>query len=351
MMLSIKTSKAAILFKSHHPLIVDEIILPTQLQYGQVLVELIRSGICGTQINEIDEAKGPDQFFPHLLGHEGFARVLEIGPGVQTVSPNDFVVMHWRAGSGIQSEPAVYQWDGRKLNSGWVTTFSNHSIVSENRVTKVTPNLFELNIYPLLGCALTTSLGVLNNDAKVKSSDTLLIFGCGGIGLLLIKLAKVLGIKNIVAVDINKDKLVYAKKFGASSIIKYTDKTNTLVQLKNVFRNDLPSVAIETSGNSEAIELCYELSAPAARVILVGVPRLGSLAKIYTLPLHLGKVLKGSYGGESHPDVDIPEMIELISKGILNLNDYPTHMFKLDEINDAIIKLRSGTPGRIVLNF
>ena len=66
MMLSIKTSKAAILFKSRHPLIVDEIILPTQLQYGQVLVELIRSGICGTQINEIDEAKGPDQFFQHL---------------------------------------------------------------------------------------------------------------------------------------------------------------------------------------------------------------------------------------------------------------------------------------------
>jgi Zn-dependent alcohol dehydrogenase len=141
---------------------------------------------------------------------------------------------------------------------------------------------------------------------------------------------------NLLLADINKDKLVYAKKFGASSIIKYTDKTNTLVQLKNVFRNELPSVAIETSGNSEAIELCYELSAPAARVILVGVPRLGSFAKIYTFPLHLGKVLKGSYGGESHPDVDIPEIIELISKGILNLNDYPTHMFKLDEINDAI---------------
>jgi Zn-dependent alcohol dehydrogenase len=99
-MLSVKTTIAAILVDSRSPLIIDEIVLPSELGAGQVLVEVITSGICGAQINEIDAVKGPDKFLPHLLGHEGFARVLEIGPGVTTVSPDDFVVMHWRPGSG-----------------------------------------------------------------------------------------------------------------------------------------------------------------------------------------------------------------------------------------------------------
>ena len=80
-MLSVKTTTAAILVESGSPLVIDEIALPSDLGAGQVLVEVITSGICGAQINEIDAVKGPDKFLPHLLGHEGFARVLEIGPG------------------------------------------------------------------------------------------------------------------------------------------------------------------------------------------------------------------------------------------------------------------------------
>ena len=207
-MLSVKTTTAAILVESGSPLIIDEITLPSELGAGQVLVEVITSGICGAQINEIDAVKGPDKFLPHLLGHEGFARVLEIGPGVTTVLPDDFVIMHWRPCSGIQAKPALYEWQGKRLNAGWVTTFNNHGVVSENRVTKILPGAHKKNLLPLLGCALTTALGVLENDAKVNFRDSILVFGSGGVGLALIKIFIVVPVAHVGA-DVDVGVKVY----------------------------------------------------------------------------------------------------------------------------------------------
>ena len=134
-----KTAKAAILVELNKPLAIDQIQLPDQLRFGQVLVKVHYSGICGAQMNEIEGAKGPDKFLPHLLGHEGSGTVLSVGEGVTRVKPNDHVVMHWRPSDGIQCQPPSYFWNGKKVNAGWVTTFNDHAIVSENRLT-VIPN-------------------------------------------------------------------------------------------------------------------------------------------------------------------------------------------------------------------
>ena len=332
-------------------LTIDDVVLPPKLFLGQVLVEVITSGICGAQINEIDAIKGPDKFLPHLLGHEGFAQVLEIGPGVTTVLPGDFVIMHWRPGAGIQSLPAVYTWRGKKLNAGWVTTLNHHSVVSENRITKIEPRNHDKNVLPLLGCALTTALGVLKNDAKVDSLDSLLILGSGGVGLALIKVARFLKIQNIVVVDISDKKLKYALNLGATNVVKFINKDHSIAELSKIFQKSLPSVAIDTTGNTDAIEICYEISSEDARVILVGVPKIDSRAKIYTLPLHFGKILKGSHGGGSKPEIEIPVLLDLISRGELNFNDYPIQTFKADRINEAIENLRNGVTGRMIIDF
>ena len=120
-----QTTKAAILAQSRAPLIVDEILLPDALEAGQVLVEVLHTTICGAQLNEIEAAKGPDKFLPHLLGHEASAIVRETGPGVTHVQPGDSVVLHWRPSQGIQSRTPRYQWRGAPLNAGWVTTFND----------------------------------------------------------------------------------------------------------------------------------------------------------------------------------------------------------------------------------
>jgi S-(hydroxymethyl)glutathione dehydrogenase/alcohol dehydrogenase len=351
MILPITKTIGAILQNSNTDLLIDEIQLPEELLTGQVLVEVITSGLCGAQINEIEAVKGPDKFLPHLLGHEGFARVIEVGPGVTTVAPGDQVVMHWRPGSGIQSKPPVYKWQDKQLNAGWVTTLNKHAVVSENRITRIPNSNYDKTLIPLLGCALTTSLGVLENDAKIGFRDSLLIFGAGGVGLLLIKIAKLIGVRNITVVDIHSEKQVIARELGASNTFNFQNKNETLNGLRALYGRDLPSVAIDTTGHTEAIEICYEISSSAARVILVGVPKAGNKASIYTLPLHFGKLIKGSEGGQSRPDIDIPFLLQLVADGQLNFEDYPTHSFPLAGINEAISQLKNGITGRMIIDF
>src|SRR5688572_174041 len=162
--------KAAVLVELNEPLVLTDIEVPP-LDVGQVLVEVHRSGICGAQLGEIAGVKGPDKFLPHLLGHEGGGVVLETGPGVTHVKAGDHVVLHWRKGEGIQARTTAYNWGGRKVNAGWVTTFQEQAIVSENRVTPI-PKDVPFDVAALMGCAVTTALGLVNNDAQVKIGDS-----------------------------------------------------------------------------------------------------------------------------------------------------------------------------------
>src|SRR5215469_5597471 len=213
--MQIKTARAAILARSREPLVVDEIDLPQALDAGQVLVKVLYTSICGAQLNEIDAVKGPDKFLPHLLGHEASAHVIETGPGVTSVKPGDTVVLHWRPSQGIQCQPPAYQWRGKKLNAGWVTTFNDYAVVSENRMTVIPPT-YNLRDAPLLGCAVTTAAGVINNDANVKIGESVVIFGVGGVGLNVVQFAVLAGANPIVAVDLVNGKLDMAKARGAT---------------------------------------------------------------------------------------------------------------------------------------
>ena len=190
-------TRAAILVESNKPLVVDEIELPS-LGVGQVLVKIGVSGICGAQLGEIAAVKGPDKFLPHLLGHEGGGVVEAVGPGVTHLKLGDHVCLHWRKGTGIHAQPAKYMWNGRTVNSGWVTTFSDYSIVSENRVTPI-PKETNFEIAALMGCAVTTALGLINNDAKVKIGQSVAVFGCGGVGLNVVQAASMVSASNCIS--------------------------------------------------------------------------------------------------------------------------------------------------------
>jgi len=349
--MNIKTTEAAILFESGKPLKIDTIGLPNKLYDNQILVELITSGICGAQINEIDAIKGPDKFLPHLLGHEGYGQVVEVGPKVSKVSKSDLVVLHWRPSCGGQSNVPFYSWGGRVLNAGWVTTFNRHAVISENRITKI-PLGYDENFIPLLGCALTTAFGVLKNEAKITTEDHVLIFGLGGVGNAVLQFSRILGAKQITVVDIDDKKRDLAIKGGADNFFVYTSKLEVLPILEQIFKHSTkPSIAIETTGQAECIEICYELSADNSHVILVGVPALGRNVSLYTLPLHLGKTLTGSKGGSSEPDIDIPKILHMLDAGSINTINFPTLVYPFTNINDAIADLRKGISFRPVINF
>src|SRR5580700_9533742 len=346
--MQIKSTNAAILARSRQPLVVDEIALPDALDAGQVLVEVLHTTICGAQINEIDAVKGPDKFLPHLLGHEASARVIEVGPGVAHVKPGDTVVLHWRPSQGIQSRPAAYRWRGEHLNAGWVTTFNRHAVVSENRMTAISPD-FDLKIAPLFGCAVTTAAGVVNNDAGLKIGESVAIFGVGGVGLNLVQFARLAGGNPIVAIDLLDHKLDMARERGATHCINAGKVADVAAAVRAIVGDKGPDKVIETTGVKGVIEMAYDLTHPDGTCVLVGVPH--EKVTISTLPIHFDKVLTGSHGGDARPHVDIPRIIRLVQAGRLSFDGIITHEFPLVDINAALDLVRSGKAGRVLVSL
>lgn len=340
--------RAAILVEQKKPLVIDNVELPQTLDYGQVLVKVFYSGICGSQIGEIDGVKGEDKYLPHLLGHEGSGEIIDVGAGVKFVKPGDFVVLHWMKGLGVESASPLYHWRDRPLNAGWVTTFNEYAIVSENRLTVISTD-FDLKLATLFGCAITTAFGVINNDAQLKIGQSLVVFGVGGVGLNIIQGAEMVSAHPVIAIDIVDSKLEKARQFGADHVFNSSMVTDLEAQIRGIVGTQGADVVIETTGNARVIERAYSLTHPDGKTILVGVPKKGDHASIYTLPLHFKKVLKGSHGGSASPHVDIPNYLRLVQSGKMKLEGLISHEFELDDINEAIQLIKSGNAGRVVL--
>ena len=341
--------QGAILEKSSQPLIVDTVTLPEQLQAGQVLVKVRYSGICGAQLNEIEAAKGPDKFLPHLLGHEGLGEVLEVGPLVRHVVPGDEVILHWMPGAGFQSDPAVYSWRERRLNAGWVTTLSELTVVSGNRCTKIESTLAPEHL-PLLGCAATTAAGVIGRDAGLRLGESVVVLGTGGVGLLTVEAARASGGYPIIGVDKVEGRLEHARQMGARSTI-LVENADVFDDILSVLGGTPPDVVVETTGAKDMIELAFRLVSTAGRAILVGVPRHDEPATFDTLPLHFNTVMTGSKGGGTRPEIDIPRLASLAEENLFRLDALPVTLFPLSEVNAAIDLVRSGMPGRAVIDM
>lgn len=345
-----KTMKAAILVEQRQPLVIAEIELPQQLDVGQVLVKIHYTGICGSQLGEIDGAKGPDRFLPHLLGHEASGTVLAIGPGVRHVKPDDLVVLHWRKGLGIECVPPVYSWQGKRVNAGWITTFNEYAIVSENRCTPI-PSDSDLQVAALFGCAVTTGFGVVENNAKVKIGESVVVFGAGGIGLNIVQAASLVSAYPVIAVDLYNNRLQLAAEMGATHLINGS-QVDAKSKIAEIIDDVGLDVFIDNTGQPRIIEMGYQLTKSQGRVVLVGVPRKGSEIQIYSLPLHFGKGLLGSHGGEANPTLDIPRYHNLFRLNRIKLRELITNTFGLSEINGTIQQMRTGkVKGRCLIQM
>ena len=324
----------------------------TDLKIGQVLVKVLTSGICGSQLQEIKGNKGNGKFLPHLLGHEGCGIVEEIGPAVTHVEVGSKVVMHWRVGNGIESQFPTYLLDGKIISSGKVTTLSEYAIVSENRLTMVpfeTPNF----LAALLGCGLTTALGIVNNEIDLKFGESVAVVGCGGVGLNLIH-ALALGAANpIFALDIFEEKRDLALNMGADYFINPRDES-----IKALFGKKLPNskidIVIDTTGNPSILDEMSNLLSDRGRLIMVGQPEPGESIN-FSNALNLfgtnGKKIMTTQGGKTSPSEDIPRYIGLYNAGKLNIEKIVTHNFELENLNSAFEILKLGMAGRIMINM
>ena len=286
MKIIIKKTKAAILVEQKKPLVISEIELPNQLLRGQVLVKILYSGVCGSQLGEIEGIKGKDKFLPHLLGHEGIGTILQAGPSVKKVKRNDKVLLHWMPTKGINAKPPIYKWKNKKLNAGYVTTFNNHAIVSENRITKIKKRDNDLDML-LLGCTASTAIGSVDKLCKINKDKTVAVAGCGPIGLYIIRYLSFLNVKKIISIDINQKKLKLSEKYGANEIILNNAKNKHINNFKKI-RNKI-DYFFECSGNTNVISEGYESLNNSGSMILIGVPSNKKKSKFNTLGINLGK--------------------------------------------------------------
>jgi S-(hydroxymethyl)glutathione dehydrogenase/alcohol dehydrogenase len=343
--------KAAILEKINSPLTVGDVAL-TELSFGQVLVKVLVSGICGAQLQEIAGNKNNAKYIPHLLGHEGCGLVEDVGVGVTKVKKGDKVVMHWRKGDGIESDFPTYIFKGKTMRSGKITTFSEYSIVSENRITSV-PQDISNEFCALLGCGMSTALGVVENEADLKIGESVMVVGLGGLGANLINAASIRRAYPIIGVDIHDNKKEICESLKGHLFINckkesIKDVLNEKFGVKNV------DIIIDTSGNKKSIEETIPLLSGSGRYILIGQLAPGESVELSNAE-HLfngeGKVIKATQGGKFSPSVDIPRYVKLYKAGILKIDNIITHRMKLDQINDAIDLVRKGQAGRIIINI
>lgn len=320
--------RAAVLRELNAPLSVES-VFPQSLGFGQVRVRMAVSGICGSQLHEIAGNKGNGKFLPHLMGHEGYGCVVEVGAGVTTVAVDDQVVLHWRPGSGIESGFSQYvDMNGSNITSGKVNTLAQIVNVSENRVTRVPPYV-NPEFAALLGCGLSTALGIVENEIEVKPGMKVAVVGCGGVGLNVIQAAALMGAE-VVGIDIQ-------------------EKGDMVTAAGGAFSRDMIGnfdAVVDTTGRPPVIAKAFDMA--SEKLIIVGQPNPGeSLTLNGALQFFdgSGKMVKATQGGKVRPDVDFPRYYRLENK----LKTLVSHRFPLDEINEAFDTLRSGRASRIMV--
>jgi S-(hydroxymethyl)glutathione dehydrogenase/alcohol dehydrogenase len=329
---------AAILVEQRKPLEIDEVDIPA-LSYGQVLVHVKCTRICGSQLGEVAGVKGPDKYLPHLLGHEGGGVVLEVGPEVTKVKAGDRVMLHWRPGTGIQARPAVYSRRGERVNAGNITTFQEYTVVSENRVTLL-PDSASFELASLMADTLTTGFGSVCRVGRLELGESAAVIGVGGIGMGAVLGAHLAGAAPLIAVDVVDHKLEAARRFGASAVINSRSQ-DLPTELARLCKAPLDLI-IETSGRPQVIEQAWSCLGPKGRLVLVGVMPHDQQLRLNTLPMHFGKRLLATEGGESQPAQDLPRYLRLLERSGLDATSMISHRVPLTKVNEAMERMRSG---------
>lgn len=340
---------SAVLEQLNTPLKIHKLTLPG-LKPGQVLVKVAYSGICHSQLLEIQGKRGDDKYLPHTLGHEGSGIVLEIGDNVKKVKPGDHVVLSWIKGTGMDVPSTTYQSPEGPINSGAISTFMYHTITCENRLTPI-PDTMPLREAALLGCAIPTGAGIVLNAIQNPLNSSIAIFGIGGIGLSALLAAKMIGTTVIIAIDVLDQKLEHAIRLGATHTIN-AKKQNVLSNIMKITNNHGVDYAIESAGKKDSMETAFQsVCDNGGLCIIAGNLPHGEKISINPFDLIKGKQIVGTWGGETQPDNDIPMYIDFFLSNKLNLKKMIGQTYKLEEINNAFNALEKGSEGRILINM
>jgi S-(hydroxymethyl)glutathione dehydrogenase/alcohol dehydrogenase len=299
---------------------------------------------------EVRGGRGTDRWLPHLLGHEGSGVVLATGAGVTKVKPGDEVILGWLKGTGLDAPGAKFSCDGITINSGGVTTFSQHTVVAENRLVKI-PAKLPADVAVLFGCALPTGAGMVLNELRPAAGGRGAVLGLGGIGLSALMALSTYQCARLIAIDVSDEKLAFARELGATDLINST-REDPQAAVAEIAPGGL-DFCVESGGSVATIELGFALIRKGGgRLLFASHPPEGEAIRLDPHELISGKQIAGSWGGASQPDRDIPRIADALRAGNVPLERLLTHRYRLEQINEALNELEHGRAFRplIVMN-
>ena len=342
-------SQAAILIHINEPLIIDEVSIPS-IKPGQVLVKIMYSGLCRSQLMEVTGGRGEDKYLPHLLGHEGSGIVIAVGEKVTKVNVGDKVILSWIKSKGLDEGGVQYKLGDRIINAGAVTTLNEYAVVSENRCVKC-PAGVPLDVAVLFGCALPTGAGIIINELSARPDSDIAVWGLGGVGLSALAAAGLHPFKRIIAIDVKEAKLNLAKEFGATHCIN-AEKENPLTAVMNLTGGIGADYCVEASGRNSNIELAFKaVKKHGGLCVFASHPPAGEKICLDPYDLICGKQLRGTWGGACDPDRDISRFAELYTKKPSAFEKMLSAPYALCEINQALDDLAAGKIFRALIKI
>lgn len=364
-------SRAVICRELDRPVVVEHITVDSPKR-GEVMVKLAACGVCHSDLSATNGTIPLK--LPLILGHEAAGEVVAVGEGVASVAVGDHVVSSFIYMCGkcrfcAMGRPVLCLEQGKALTTlpdGTLRTrdaqgnelniFSGCGVMAEyatlavENVVKIDGSI-PLDRAALVGCAVTTGVGAVFNTAHVIPGSSVIVLGCGGIGLNVIQGAHIAGARMIVAIDTLPAKLEMAKQFGATHTLPATAGEDLVKPIKKLTGGGA-DYAFECVGSGELSALAYRAIARGGMAIVVGVAKPGDSTTVRTMTLPFEeKTLTGSYFGSCVPNVDFPRLLALYMCGRLKLDELITRRYTIEEAAQAFADLQSGKNARGVITF
>lgn len=355
--------------------IIDRVTVSDPLE-NEVLVKMKAAGLCHTDYDSLNWGK------PVLMGHEGAGIVEKVGAAVKNLKKGDQVILNWATpcmtcfqcqegnqhicennspvvagGNGYTHGHAHLEgtlWQNKPIERSFnLGTLSEYALVKESALVKVDQDNLNFSAASIISCGVMTGYGSVVNAAQLKAGSSVVVLGCGGVGLNVINASEISGAGRIVAVDINPKKLELAKQFGATDVI-LADRTDS----------DLSQVAIKVKqlfggrGADYAFE-CTAIpalgAAPLAMIRNAGTAvQVSGIEEKITVDMRLfewDKIYINPLYGKCRPGIDFPKLMQLYRKGHLKLDEMITREYQLENLQQALDDMLQGKNAKGVIVF
>lgn len=364
-------TKSALLLEANTPFTIETLELDDPRD-GEVLVKIVACGVCHSDYHlRTGTTQHP---MPVVCGHEGAGVVEAIGKGVTRVKVGDHVTLSWTPDCGrcfycLRGQPTLCEtftapiWAGTMLDGttrlrreseqvytySGLGTFSEFVVVPEQSCVPIRQDV-PLKVASLVGCAVATGVGAALYTAQVRPNESVVVIGCGGVGLNAIQGAKLCGAKQIIAVDINEAKMKLAYDFGATHALRNDE--HLLEAIQDLTEGRGADYAIEAVGLPKLQELAMAVVRAGGMAVLAGLSAMGSATNLPGAILTRKELtIKGSYYGSVNPQRDFPMLLDLYADGQLKLDELISQEYPLSEINEAFDAMLGGEVARGIVVF